>query len=54
MIKILGSGPRRQKSAWLCVESGHTSTNVGKNMGNDHIEAKGKVVFWSVHLVPFH
>ena len=35
------------------MESGHTSTKVGKSWENDHIEAKGKVVFWSVHVVPF-
>ena len=53
MIRTLESGPRA-KSAWLHgLESGHTSTKVGKPWENDHIEAKRKVVFWSVHVVPF-
>ena len=53
MIGTLGSGPRA-KSAWLPgLEWDHTSTKVGKPWENDHIEAKRKVVFWSVHVVPF-
>ena len=51
MMETLGSGPRAKKCmVAVCGIGPHVDKRGQKN---DHIEAKGKVVFWSVHVVSF-
>ena len=53
MIRTLGSGPRAKKCMVAVFGIGPDVDKRGKPWENDHIEAKGKVVFWSVHVVFF-